>query len=143
MDQDWELKAACRTVNPDVFFDEIALAKQICKACPVRDECLEAVLVREDGVKKTCRKGIFAGLSGQQRWDIDKQRKQAKAASQPAKADKPKPKKKQQLAACGTRAAYQRHVRCGEPIDEACREANARQSVQYRATGSMRVPAAQ
>lgn len=26
---------------------------------------------------------------------------------------------------CGTRAAYERHRRQGEPIDDACREANA------------------
>lgn len=30
-----------------------------------------------------------------------------------------------ELAKCGTRAAYNRHIRRGEPVDEACREANA------------------
>lgn len=30
------------------------------------------------------------------------------------------------LAVCGTRAAYNRHLRYGEPVDDACRAANAR-----------------
>ncbi|RSM85092.1 hypothetical protein DMH25_45045, partial [Streptomyces sp. WAC 01325] len=39
-------------------------------------------------------------------------------------------------APCGTRAAYQRHLRRGEPVDEACRAANAREAGRYRRTGS-------
>ncbi|MFG1671032.1 WhiB family transcriptional regulator [Streptomyces sp. Y7] len=41
-------------------------------------------------------------------------------------------------APCGTRAAYQRHLRRGEPVDEACRAANAREAGRYRRTGSTR-----
>lgn len=37
------------------------------------------------------------------------------------------------LAPCGTYAAYRRHQRRGEPIDDACRDAyNAHQREQYR-----------
>ncbi|MFF3311442.1 WhiB family transcriptional regulator [Streptomyces sp. NPDC002952] len=37
---------------------------------------------------------------------------------------------------CGTRAAYQRHLRRREPVDDACRAANARSAGRYRRTGS-------
>ncbi|MER6673683.1 WhiB family transcriptional regulator [Streptomyces sp. NPDC000983] len=43
-----------------------------------------------------------------------------------------------QPAPCGTRAAYQRHLRRGEPVDDACRAANARDAGRYRRTGSTR-----
>ncbi|MFJ3222798.1 WhiB family transcriptional regulator [Streptomyces sp. NPDC086783] len=41
---------------------------------------------------------------------------------------------------CGTRAAYQRHLRRREPVDDACRAANARSAGQYRRTGSTTAP---
>jgi hypothetical protein len=34
---------------------------------------------------------------------------------------------------CGTTAAYRRHARRGEPIDEACRQANIRATQDVRA----------
>lgn len=34
-----------------------------------------------------------------------------------------------QLAPCGTRSAYNRHLRRGEPIDEACRQANNQSAI--------------
>jgi len=36
------------------------------------------------------------------------------------------------LKPCGTQAAYARHVRNGEPTDEACREANRVEGARYR-----------
>lgn len=36
------------------------------------------------------------------------------------------------LAACGTRSAYQRHVRNKEPIDDACRAANTVEAANFR-----------
>jgi hypothetical protein len=36
-------------------------------------------------------------------------------------------------AACGTPAAYKRHIRNNEPIDDACRAANAEHSNKYYA----------
>ncbi|MFE7895394.1 hypothetical protein [Streptomyces sp. NPDC057412] len=41
-------------------------------------------------------------------------------------------------APCGTRAAYQRHLRRGEPVDAACRAANTYEAGRYRRTGSTR-----
>ncbi|MFI8536064.1 WhiB family transcriptional regulator [Streptomyces aquilus] len=48
------------------------------------------------------------------------------------------PSPRPRLAPCGTRAAYQRHLRRGEFVDEACRDANARGAGRYRRTGSTR-----
>lgn len=146
MDREWELQAACRWREPDIFFSSksVGLARQICRGCPVRMECLESALVREDGIGKGLRTGIVAGITGAQRWAIEQQRKAAaKAIAKPAK--KPQAKKQStrrwNLAPCGTRPAYQRHVRKGEPIDDACRIANAAGKREHQRTGSTQVPA--
>ncbi|AMW11649.1 hypothetical protein A4E84_20410 [Streptomyces qaidamensis] len=147
MDREWELKAACKGVDPDVFFKSqtIGLARQTCDGCPVRMECLEATLVREAGVAKEFRTGLVAGLTGKQRWKITQQRKAAaRATEKPPAKKKPQPKKSTRrwnVAPCGTRAAYQRHVRKKEPIDAACREANAVGKREHARTGSTQVPA--
>ena len=145
MDREWELKAACRNVDPDVFFSKrtTGLARQTCRGCPVRMDCLEAALVREAGVAKAFRIGLVAGTTGSQRWAIEQQRKAAAGGAKP----KPKPKKKPagrprgSAPQCGTPAAYQRHLRLKEPIDQECREANAAARRQYRRTGSTKVAA--
>ncbi|MGW4728898.1 WhiB family transcriptional regulator [Streptomyces shenzhenensis] len=136
MDREWELRAACRSMNPDVFFSDASKkeARAICDSCPVVDECLDATLKRERGEGRTYQQGIFAGLSGEQRWDLDRARR-TDPDVQPKRHVKPRGSGRK-LAKCGTRAAYQRHVRKGEPIDDACRAANARGAVEYRATGS-------
>jgi WhiB family redox-sensing transcriptional regulator len=45
----WRLNAACRQVDPELFFpigtsgpaiEQVGLAKGICQACPVREACL-------------------------------------------------------------------------------------------------------
>jgi WhiB family transcriptional regulator, redox-sensing transcriptional regulator len=45
----WRLSAACRQVDPELFFpvgttgpaiDQVGRAKGICQACPVREACL-------------------------------------------------------------------------------------------------------
>lgn len=141
MDREWELKAACRDTDPEVFFSSrsVGLARQTCEACPVRMTCLESALVREEGVAKEFRTGIVAGVTGAQRWGIAQERKATEAARKPAK--KPRgPGRKPAL--CGTRAAYQRHIRKGEPVDQACRDAHALGNREYRRTGSTQVPTA-
>jgi WhiB family redox-sensing transcriptional regulator len=49
----------CHTSNPEIFFsdksDEIAHAKSLCSACPVKKECLQGALSR----KEPC--GIWGG----------------------------------------------------------------------------------
>lgn len=59
--ENWRARAACRHVDPDVFFPESHgktrmratwRAKMICASCPVRVECLEFALAHhpEDGI---------------------------------------------------------------------------------------------
>jgi hypothetical protein len=43
------------------------------------------------------------------------------------------PPARKPLQPCGTDAAYQRHVKCGEPIDDACRDARNAAQNQRRA----------
>jgi hypothetical protein len=53
MDQEWRSDAACRDVDPGVFFDaQTELAIAICRSCSVQGECLDfAVQLRiTDGV---------------------------------------------------------------------------------------------
>lgn len=70
MSYDWQADAACRGVDPEIFFpgpdDDEALPKTICAACPVQQRCLGfAVAVGE-------RFGVWGGLT-------DKERKQLSA----------------------------------------------------------------
>jgi len=53
---DWRSRAACRSVDPDLFFPsadsgpayavQVAEAKAVCGRCPVRDECLVEAIER-------------------------------------------------------------------------------------------------
>ncbi|NUS83009.1 MAG: WhiB family transcriptional regulator [Streptomyces sp.] len=136
MDREWELRAACRSQDPDIWFSKGTWkqAKAIClDECPVREACLEATLAREAQTADTLRAGIMAGLTGAERAALARSRMKPEVK-------KPKPKRTpgagRRLAPCGTESAYSRHQRKGEPIDQACREAHAQVSRHYRRTGS-------
>lgn len=49
---DYGLKVPCRTNDPDLWFAEspvdLERAKQLCRACPVRAECLAAAQARQE-----------------------------------------------------------------------------------------------
>jgi WhiB family transcriptional regulator, redox-sensing transcriptional regulator len=70
-ERDWRLDAACREVDPELFFPEsgqvsqAAAAKQVCAGCAVRGPCLEAAVhgpqARDD------HSGIFAGTTARER----------------------------------------------------------------------------
>jgi WhiB family transcriptional regulator, redox-sensing transcriptional regulator len=71
--EDWRLRAACRHMNPELFFpegtagralDATGLAKQICGTCPVRAQCLDWALVHSAAF------GIWGGLSETERRDL-------------------------------------------------------------------------
>ncbi|MFI9824457.1 WhiB family transcriptional regulator [Streptomyces sp. NPDC052013] len=137
--REWELRAACRDMDPDIWFSgrKRAQALATCRACPVLDACREAVLRREAGVARDMRSGIIAGLTGAQRYALGEQPKPRKSAKKPT--GRPRSR---EIPECGTRSAYQRHVRLKEPIDDACRAANAAAIRGHRRNGSIRVPAA-
>ncbi|MFJ6066532.1 WhiB family transcriptional regulator [Streptomyces tendae] len=117
---DWRTRALCalpayRSIDwfPNPGDQQgIAAAKAVCADCPVWRDCLADALREEGGSRSTSRDGIFGGLTGGQRFSIYKRAARARRAE-----GEPK------LSPCGTRAAYERHRRKGEPIDEACRAA--------------------
>ncbi|MGW3019934.1 WhiB family transcriptional regulator [Streptomyces longwoodensis] len=136
----WELRASCRDQDAEVWFSrrtqERALA--ICAACPVLSACRGAVLEREAGLPRCHREGIVAGLTGAQRYALDRRAPSGGRLEPSARPDARDRPRTAAPAPCGTRAAYQRHLRKGEPVDDACRTANARGAGHYRRTGSTR-----
>lgn len=71
---EWEERAACRGLDPAIFFeatfsqlsgqyrpDGVERAKAICRPCPVREDCLEAALLRREP------EGVWGGLTEEER----------------------------------------------------------------------------
>jgi WhiB family redox-sensing transcriptional regulator len=58
---DWMAEGVCRSVDPEIWFpprgDSNRTAKQICRKCSVRPECLEYALVHDE------RFGVWGGMS--------------------------------------------------------------------------------
>lgn len=71
----WRLQAACRDTDPDLFFpvgttgpalEQIATARAVCDACPVKEPCLEfALMTNQDS-------GIWGGTSEDERRKLRK-----------------------------------------------------------------------
>jgi WhiB family redox-sensing transcriptional regulator len=77
MKQSWRQQAACRGLDPAIFYpasddDEISdVAKDVCAVCTVREACLEfALAVRE-------KQGIWGGCTERDRRRIVRQRRRA------------------------------------------------------------------
>ncbi|MCB1031241.1 MAG: WhiB family transcriptional regulator [Acidimicrobiales bacterium] len=83
----WQDLANCLGVEPDLFFPERGAstreAKEVCKGCVVRDECLEYAL--SNGEKF----GIWGGLSERERRRIRRQRAMARRTALEVEAAKP------------------------------------------------------
>jgi WhiB family redox-sensing transcriptional regulator len=64
-DRGWQSQANCMGVDPDLFFPERGAstreAKEVCRGCVVRDNCLEYAL--DSGEKF----GIWGGMSERER----------------------------------------------------------------------------
>ncbi|MFI1926964.1 WhiB family transcriptional regulator [Streptomyces sp. NPDC020377] len=138
----WESRAACRHQDAELWFSRRSSARAvaICATCPVLAHCRAAVLVREKGLPACHREGVIAGLTGPQRHALERRTDRSRPGP-PADPEASRTRggvPRGQLAPCGTRAAYQRHLRLREPVDEACRLANARSAGRYRRTGSTR-----
>ena len=73
-DRAWQAEAACRGVDPDLFFPErggaTAEAKAVCADCPVAVECLAYAM-------ETYQVGIWGGKSGRERNQIRRARRAA------------------------------------------------------------------
>src|SRR6266511_158376 len=74
-EQHWQDEANCLGVDPDLFFPERGAstreAKEVCRACVVRQECLKYALVNGE------KFGIWGGLSERERRRLRRQRAQA------------------------------------------------------------------
>ena len=64
-DEVWRLQALCAQTDPEAFFPEkggsTRDAKRICVGCPVKGDCLDYALDRDE------RFGIWGGLSERER----------------------------------------------------------------------------
>ena len=62
---DWARNARCRTAPSSVFFptrgDDVSMAKDICRRCPVLAECRDYVLAYPE------LRGVWGGLSEAER----------------------------------------------------------------------------
>jgi WhiB family redox-sensing transcriptional regulator len=68
----WQRQANCMGVDPDLFFPERGAstreAKEVCRGCVVREECLEYALTNGE------KFGIWGGLSERERRRIRRRR---------------------------------------------------------------------
>lgn len=70
---EWVERALCAEVDPELFYPErggsVAPAISICRACPVRAECLAYAMERDD------LWGVWGGVSEQGRKKARRERK--------------------------------------------------------------------
>jgi len=75
MNTSWSKRAACRGLDPVVFFpatdDEAQPAKVICDACDVRELCLDHALGHRE------REGVWGGCTERERRRIIRRRRRA------------------------------------------------------------------
>ena len=73
MNLSWRQRAACRGVDPDVFYpvsdEDAEEAKEICAQCAVRQACLEYALANRE------RDGVWGGATERERRRIVRQRR--------------------------------------------------------------------
>ncbi len=73
MNATWRNRAACRGIDPDIFFpvtdEEAGPAKAVCDACPVREACLEFALAARE------KEGVWGGATERERRRIVRQRR--------------------------------------------------------------------
>lgn len=71
----WRQRAACRGVDPDIFYpvsdEEAEAAKAICVQCTVREACLEFALANRE------RDGVWGGATERERRRIVRQRRKS------------------------------------------------------------------
>ena len=79
-DKSWQDMANCLGVDPDLFFPERGAstreAKEVCKGCVVRDDCLEYALANGE------KFGIWGGMSERERRRIQEEEERAHAEAE-------------------------------------------------------------
>jgi hypothetical protein len=133
---DWRDDAACREEDSEAFFANSATsegklaiqhAKSICARCPSQVQCGQWALETRQAY------GVWGGLSEDERRRTLRIRIKDGDA-EPRKGGRPRAK-------CGTASAYDRHVKYGEPIDDACRAAHTAASAEQRARARQKAAA--
>jgi len=80
MDREWMVRGACRSVPVESMFPGdshgVALARRICKKCPVRHPCLEYAVVNR------IEDGIWGGTSMESRRRLVRDRQTASSVSE-------------------------------------------------------------
>ena len=80
----WQTRANCMGVDPELFFPERGAstreAKEVCRGCVVKDECLEYALANGE------KFGIWGGLSERERRKVRRSRALARRAGTAATA---------------------------------------------------------
>jgi WhiB family redox-sensing transcriptional regulator len=63
--EDWKLDGVCRTIDPDLWFPDApqtgAVAKRVCRSCPVIKECLQYALDNNEMY------GVWGGMGNSER----------------------------------------------------------------------------
>jgi WhiB family redox-sensing transcriptional regulator len=71
----WRQRAACRGVDPDIFYpvtdEDAEEAKAICAQCPVQHACLEWALSTRE------REGVWGGATERERRRIIRRRRRS------------------------------------------------------------------
>lgn len=71
----WRQRAACRGVDPDIFFpvseEDADEAKAVCAVCSVREACLEYALAHRE------RDGVWGGATERERRRMIRQRRRS------------------------------------------------------------------
>ncbi|MFJ3923066.1 WhiB family transcriptional regulator [Streptomyces sp. NPDC090022] len=76
----WAANSLCAQTYPALFFPErgedntTAVSKQICRRCPVIEECLAEAMRQEGTASHSHRYGVWGGLSPAERADLAKAR---------------------------------------------------------------------
>ncbi|HLI24317.1 MAG TPA: WhiB family transcriptional regulator [Acidimicrobiales bacterium] len=71
----WRQRAACRGVDPDIFYplteEDAGAAKAVCAQCSVRQACLEYALAQRE------KDGVWGGATERERRRILRQRRRS------------------------------------------------------------------
>ena len=109
----WQDSAACIGADTAIFFpesgDPVGPAKALCRACPVREQCLTDALERGEV------HGVWGGLSAKER---RKYRRQHGLLRKPGGQPQP--------INHGTNGGYHAHCRRGQQPCDACSQAHIR-----------------
>ncbi|CAK7288577.1 WhiB family transcriptional regulator [Streptomyces misionensis] len=129
----WEGQAACRGLDPALFYpakghaEQAKRGKAVCAGCPVREACLATVMADEQGLGPSAREGIRGGLTGRERYLLArgglKPRYRSVRKSQVRRGASPFEREH------GTPRGARQHWKYNEPVCDSCRNAyNAWQS---------------